>query len=177
MRRILIWLSLSLALFTGEISSQTQSGGPDDQSGRTTLNAKASCSKAKPGTAIAELVLNTMRQEASRYLDVATVRVDVTTVRNGFDSGLSLAIWPSKADLETKSSDHRIDPIKPLRIVPSSTTAQDRNVGSPTTRFTVENLQPGVNYFWRLEVPTPQGTHKTNIVMTTGPVCPIDWKR
>lgn len=180
MRFISIILIFSSALYSSP-ENQTRDQQPTKTESPNTdeLKVQASCSRENLGVGIAQITWLRPKAGASRGAAQPSVQVEVTTVKDGFDTGAALIVWPNAArSREALSpSDHRLDPLRGLRVAPVAETKGARALSGTGRKVTIENLSPGVNYFWRVQTKTDGTTTSSTVVKTTAPVCPVDYKK
>jgi hypothetical protein len=169
---------------SAEVRGQAPTEKTHDTSGE--LQVQVSCSKTDPGIAIAEVSWTERKSARSEAGATKPSQLEVTTVKNGFKSGAAITVWPkaegAKIGAGMGVSDHRIDPLRTLQVSSTEKTrggaGQSLGVtnGASTNAVTIHNLQPGINYFWRVQRTSGdvQGSH---IVMTTAPICAVDYKK
>lgn len=180
MRYISIFFILTFGL---DSSTYTQTQGMQTAGAASPnsedLKVQASCSKVNLGVSAAQITWSGPKAAASRGAGQSSIQVEVTTVKGGFDSGAAVVVWPNVArSREALSpSDHRLDPLRGLRVAPIAETKGARAPGDTGRNVTVENLSPGVNYFWRVQTKSDGTTMSSSVVKTTAPVCPVDYKR
>jgi hypothetical protein len=113
-------------------------------------------------------------------------QLEVTTRPSGFDEGNYLILWPArklsrpvgKSVIPSNTND-RNDPLLRLKVGTVDTSvlgAKSKGTaeGMQTVAVKPENLEAGVNYYWRVSLKTTQGWTSTGIVRVQGKVCPMD---
>jgi hypothetical protein len=179
---VAVWLTLFCST---DLRGQAPATKSQDMTGE--LQVRVSCSKVKPGVAIAEVSWPESKSASARAGAVKSGQLEVTTVKDGFSTGAAVRVWPSSGKDRIGAglgrTDHRIDPLRTLQV--SSNGGAKANAGqSPggskgtsTNSVTIQNLQPGINYFWRLQRNGGDAQLPTSIVTTTAPVCAVDYKK
>lgn len=169
------------------ITAQTPA---DQQTSRVepglTIDVVGFCSTSVPRTSNARL---TWRAAATALgagiasLSAATQRLETTVFKNGFERGLFVALpvgsavadRPVAAVAQTPAaqqlSSRRAFQIRMTSVEPTPRSVVD--AGSDMEAV-VENLEPGVNYTWRLTVDTPAGRIVSKPVTLRAPICPTD---
>ena len=180
MLRALTVFAMAFCLFTSGIpqicGQESKSETPADTG---ELTVQASCSKVSLGKGIAVVSWSGARVGANKQHAPNSNQLEVTTVKDGFATGAAVTVWPNAAkSIEALStSDHRLDPLRGLRLSISAKSQGGRAPGTATGPVTIQNLSPGVNYFWRVQTRIDGKMVPSNVVMTTAPVCPVDYKR
>ncbi len=143
------------------------------------LKVQTSCSRINLGTSVAEVSWMGTKAGTTRDQSAAATQLEVTTVKDGFLSGASVTVWPSSAKARENLSltDHRLDPLRSLRIAPPDRAHGILAASKPENAITIQNLAPGVNYYWRVSTKTDGDLIPSSVVMTTGPVCPVDYRK
>lgn len=109
-------------------------------------------------------------------------QIDLTTSRSGFDHGLYVKVWPlpstptqeNDAPGAAASRSHELDPARKVRAATKSLGPSGGPGGPESNSIEVENLEAGVNYYWRVRVPTQNGWTASQVVVVQAPVCPVD---
>jgi hypothetical protein len=178
--------AVSLALLcSADLRGQAPTAKSQDTSGE--LQVRISCSKAKPGVAIAEVSWAEQKSVSAGAGAAKPSQLEVTTVKNGFSTGAAVTVWPKAEGANIGAgmgaSDHRIDPLRNLQVSPNEKglggAGQSLGVtkGASLNAVTIQNLQPGINYFWRLQRNNGDVKRPASVVMTTAPVCAVDYKK
>ena len=153
------------------------------------LTCEQFCSDTKLRTSNARLrwTLTRAALAASNLenLAAASQTLEVTVYKNGFDKGLMVALPLSPATpdrpvlavaapqaaaqvnpQQVRAFQIRLIQIEPLRAATADAEAQMGAV--------VENLEPGVNYTWRIAINTPAGRIVSRPTTCQAHVCPAD---
>jgi len=156
-----------------------------------TLDVEGFCSETRLRTSNARI---TWRARATALgagvasLDAATQRLETTVFKGGFDRGLfvALPIGDAAADrpiaaiapggaatgaaqqtLTRRAYQIRLIQVNASRVSATATDSSQRDA-------VVENLEPGVNYTWRIAVDAPAGRMVSPSVSLRALVCPAD---
>ena len=154
---------------------------------------ETSCSKVSPGVGIADVSWKGSQTSVSRDARDTTTQVQllVTTVKDGFSTGAAVKVWPSSGKERVGSglgaSDHRLDPLRGLAVAPApnsvasgrspSKSPQAASQQERSNSIRIQNLQPGINYIWRLQRVHNGTFDSSNTVTTAAPVCAVDFKK
>lgn len=149
------------------------------------------CSPDEPGTPVAEVrVVVSAPAAGSENLRKAAAaqNVEATVHEDGFDRGLFVRL-PSVAPQARFARAGQPADAKPLpgldRLTVSAVaTSQDpagalrlarpAESGRENVVLQVQGLQPGMNYYWRVQAPSARGPQ---VVMCRAPICPADRPR
>jgi hypothetical protein len=115
----------------------------------------------------------------------------VTTVKDGFSTGAAVKVWPNVGNERVASglgaTDHRLDPLRSLALAPAaSSSANARDAAKPApaetqkggwTSIRIQNLQPGINYIWRVQRMHGGAVDSSSTVTTAAPICAVDFKK
>jgi hypothetical protein len=156
-----------------------------------TLDIEGFCSETRLRTSNARITWRARREAIAGIasLSAAPQRLEATVFKGGFDKGLYVALPVGDA-----AADRPIAAIAPA--VPGVAAAAQQTltrrafqirliaVAAPRAAVAaadtsemdavVENLEPGVNYTWRLAVDAPAGRMVSPTVSLRAPVCPAD---
>jgi len=129
----------------------------------TSLSCEVFCSDTRVGASVAELTFNADAASFSQLV------LEVTVYKNGFEIGRFARATPIRAG-------QKFEIIRPAGEAGSApgfdtliVTAVRLQAGLVTVR--VENLDAGLNYFWRVH---PVGGSGTEITMCQAVECPVD---
>jgi hypothetical protein len=158
--------------------------------GGVAVTIETYCSDTKLRTPNARISWSTptavMAARSSAAAAIAAESIETTVFKNGFEKGL----WVS-LPLSPRASAAR--PIVPqaqpqlrrptlrafqIRVVGVEETARESAAAAGAAEDTsavVENLEPGVDYSWRIAFDTPQGKIVSPVVRTRAPICPADF--
>lgn len=157
------------------------------------LRVETFCSKVRPGVGLADVSWKESQTSVSRGARDTTTRVQllVTSVKDGFSTGAAVKVWPSSGRERVGSglgaSDHRLDPLRGLAVAPApnsvasgrspSKSPQAASQQERSNSIRIQNLQPGINYIWRLQRVHDGTFDLSNTVTTAAPVCAVDFKK
>jgi hypothetical protein len=150
-----------------------------------TVTCEVFCSSTKVRTANARIrwSLTKAGLDASRVTNLAAAKqsLEATIYKNGFEKGLSITL-PIAAATPLRSIEPvitqpaqarlRAYQIRLIEIEPPKAEVSDA-AGSEMGAV-VENLEPGVNYIWRIAIDTPGGRIVSAATRCQAPVCPVD---
>ena len=189
-RFLLVGLFLLTCL--GGLDLRGQAPQPTRPEANGDLRVETYCSKVSPGVGIADVSWKESQTSVSRGARDTTTRVQllVTSVKDGFSTGAAVKVWPSSGKERVGSglgaSDHRLDPLRGLVVAPApNSVASGRSPSkSPqasqqerSNSIRIQNLQPGINYIWRLQRVHDGTLDSSNTVTTAAPVCAVDFKK
>jgi hypothetical protein len=150
-----------------------------------TLTCEVFCSTTKIRTSNARIRWSVSQAalEASRFssLTAAKQTLETTVYRDGFEKGLSVALPIAQATLtqaiapviaQPAQARLRAFQIRLIEIEPPRTDLTGA-AGSQMSAV-VENLEPGMNYTWRIAIDTPAGRIVSATTTCEAPVCPVD---
>ena len=155
-----------------------------------TLSAQVFCSETKLRTVNVRLnwSLTTVARDAVKVATLAGAKqtLDTTVYAQGFEKGLyatlpvpaggAVKVVPAVVNQAPAAQPARETPrafqirLLEARPVPPDT----RDLTSGEFEVVVEDLEPGVNYTWRLTIETPSGKLVSAPVTVQAPVCPAD---
>jgi hypothetical protein len=177
-----LWPTAAVAQGTADTArSQSESG--------LTLSAEVFCSETKLRTANMRLQwsLSPAARSAAKLTALADAKqtLDATVYAGGFEKGLYVSLpVPSGAVLRPvapvvapAAAQARQTPTRAFQIhLIEAGTARNTTAAVDSAPFTavVEDLEPGVNYTWRLTIETPGGRVVSAPVMMQAPTCPAD---
>jgi hypothetical protein len=151
------------------------------------IEAVGFCSETRPRTSNARL---TWRAGATALgagvtsLAATTQRLETTVFKNGFERGLFVALPIGAAGADRgiaavaqtpaaqQLASRRAFQIR-ITVVNAARPAETADGGSEMDAV-VENLEPGVNYIWRLAIDGPAGRIASRPVTLRAPICPTD---
>lgn len=155
------------------------------------LVCEAYCSPDEPGVPVTEvrLVVSAPAPGSENLRKAAAAQnVEATVHEDGFDRGLFVRLPTIAPQARFAPAGPRAD-AKPLpgldRLTVSAvTTSQDpagalrlarpAESGRENVVLQVQGLQPGMNYYWRVQAPSARGPQ---VVMCRAPICPADRPR
>jgi hypothetical protein len=155
------------------------------------LTCEAYCSETKLRTANARIRWKLVPGPAldaakARNLSTAEQRLETTVYKNGFDKDLYLSLPISQTGYEravpssslAKQGQERLRAYQ-IRIVDVERPRSKElfATGAAETVAVVENLEPGMNYTWRLVIQTDADKVASPTVTCQAPVCPADMVR
>jgi len=163
-----------------QASSQSESG--------LTLAAEVFCSDTKLRTgnvrvrwSLSPAALSTAGLAS---LAAATQSLDATVFAGGFEKGLYVTVpvpaaTPSKpvapvaqASVRARKTPLRAYQIQLIEVAPPRVGAAAEESGEMSA--VIENLEPGVNYTWRLNIETASGKLVSAPITVQAPTCPAD---
>jgi hypothetical protein len=115
--------------------------------------------------------------------------IETTVYKNGFEKGLWVALPLSsqatperpiaaRAQGQLKALNIRAFQLRVVGVEPPAVRREnagtEEKAMSEETGVVVENLEPGVNYLWRVALDTANGRVVSPTVKTRAPVCPAD---
>jgi hypothetical protein len=170
-----------LATATTEAAQPPQSAQPPRVDARFSLTAEPFCSEVKVRTSSARLHWSApaaaLAANGLTTLAAARQTLEATIYKNGFEQGLLVAvpIGPATADRPVLPQAQAAGRQQPrafqIRVVgveqPRATDAADAGV-------VVENLEPGVNYTWRIALETRAGRIVSPAARFQAKICPAD---
>jgi hypothetical protein len=176
---------------TGAFAQGTDDRARSSSESGLTVAAEVFCSEAKLRTANVRLrwSLSPAARSTTKLATLANAKqtLDTTVYANGFEKGLyvSLAV-PSGSVLKA------VTPVTPaaapgaqarqppprafqIRLIEAGPArAKEAAVDSGEFTAVVEDLEPGVNYTWRLTIEAPSGRLVSAPVTAQAPACPAD---
>jgi hypothetical protein len=191
-RRFLLAGSFLLTCLGG-LDLRGQAPQPTRPEASGELNVQTSCSKVNAGVAFADVSWKQSNSSPTRGARDASVQVQVlvTTVKDGFSTGAAVKVWPNAGNERVASgleaTDHRLDPLRALAVAPaanSSANVRDSAKSAPVetqkegwSSIRIQNLQPGINYIWRLQRMHDGAVDSSSTLTTAAPVCAVDFKK
>jgi len=150
-----------------------------------TLKCEIFCSEAprRPSSARIRWTLSRAARTAANIAALTGARqtLEVTVFKDGFQQGLYAtlpiaAVSPDRppiaaAAAQATQSQLRAYQIRIISVEQPRTTAAD---GDAEMSAVVENLEPGVNYTWRIAIDAPGGRLVSASTRCKAPVCPND---
>lgn len=151
------------------------------------LDVEGFCSETRLRTSNARI---TWRAGASALgpgglpgLAAATQRLETTVFKNGFAQGLFVALPIGTAAVDrpiaaiaqapaTQQPPRRAYQIRLITV--NAARASAASDGASEMDAVVENLEPGVNYTWRIAIDGPTGRVVSPSISQKAPVCPAD---
>ncbi len=138
----------------------------------STVEITAECSLLKPRTGL--VTINWKEQQRS----FAEYRLDLTTRKGGFDNELFATVWPIRYGNESKLINRKRYPSEDLtRGLKLSTSAVNPSRNSSPSTVTLEGLEPGINYFWRVLRRDESGWTTSEVIRIEAPTCPVDLQK
>lgn len=171
------------------VTAVSQTKPPAQRVENTKLKVRTFCSKVNPGVAVAEISWSDGGSASARGAIDSSAQIVVTTVKDGFSTGAAVKVWPApgkeRLGVGLGTSDHRLDPLRALEAStePSANTKSIARAPAGEQKETagnsikIRNLEPGINYFWRLHRGGGGTAPENDTVMTTAPICPADFKK
>jgi hypothetical protein len=157
-----------------------------------TLSAQVFCSETKLRTANLRLnwALTPVAREAVKVSTLTSAKqtLDTTVYAQGFEKGLyatlpvptggavktpvAAVVSPAPAAQPARETPRAFQ----IRLLEAQAVAQPgvRDPASGEFEAVVEDLEPGVNYTWRLTIETPSGKLVSAPITIQAPVCPAD---
>jgi hypothetical protein len=179
---LVLWSTVgSFAAGQDEMRSQSESG--------VTLVAEVFCSETKLRTGNVRLRWRLTRaaREAARVesLVAASQTLDVTVFAGGYEKGLYVtlpvpATTPPKPIPAVPQAAERVrkTPLRAFEIQVIEVTPPAARTGAVPEEgemsAVVENLEPGINYTWRLNIATATGRLVSAPLSFEAPTCPAD---
>jgi hypothetical protein len=175
---------LGLAPDSVALADQAQQQPAARLESRVTLSIETFCSETKLRTSNARIRWNIPRAvlDAAGIAGVAAPRqsLEATVYKNGFDKGLLVAL-----PIGTATVDRPVVPLaqgRPplprafqLRLIEFAQPRVEAAAAAPgEMTAVVENLEPGVNYTWRIAIDTTTGRMVTPSATAQARVCPAD---
>ncbi len=176
-----------VALYVG-IEARGERQTPAQQTPRIetglTVTCEVFCSTTKLRTSNARIRWSLSRAalDANRIATLAGARqtLEATVYKNGFDKGLLVA-FPIGAATPARAIAPQI--AQPAQARLRAFQIQVISIESPPTEAgasgdqmsaVIENLEPGVNYTWRVAIETAAGRIVSAPITCEAPVCPAD---
>jgi hypothetical protein len=187
-RALFILTPLLLVCLTS-VAGVSQTKPPGQRVENAKLKVRTFCSKVNPGIAVAEISWSDGGSASARSAIDSSAQIVVTTVKDGFSTGAAVKVWPPQGKerfgVGLGTSDHRLDPLRALEASTEPSTNTKSTARAPADEqkeaggnsIKIRNLEPGINYFWRLQRGGGGTTPENDTVMTTAPVCPADFKK
>ena len=156
-----------------------------------TLSAQVFCSETRLRTTNIRLnwALTTVARDAVRVTTLGSAKqtLDTTVYAQGFEKGLyatlpvpaggavqvavAASVNPAPAAQPARETPRAFQ----IRLVEARPVPPDtRDLTSGEFEVVVEDLEPGVNYTWRLTIETPSGKLVSAPITVQAPVCPAD---
>jgi hypothetical protein len=194
MARIVAWIGVSCILLSvaARVSAQgTRTTAQNQSPSGLIVSAEAFCSTTKIRTSSVRLRWSLSSQERTKNqlprLAGATQRIETTVFLNGFEKGLfvTLPVPPAstpaakfpavQATTEAPQMRQALPRSFQIRLV-EARPATDREIPGGDDEFTavVEDLEPGLNYKWRLTIDGPAGAVVSVPVELQAVTCPVD---
>lgn len=173
---------------SGTIQPPVETAAPDKASGLT-LTCEVFCSPTRLRTANARIRWqiapgSALAAAGTENLARAVQRLEATVFKNGFEKNLFVSLPVVEPNTERLSQPRISSGQERLRAfqirVAEVRAPRDTSrfaAGSEEVVAVVENLEPGVNYTWRLAVDTAAGDFTSQTVRCQAPVCPADFVR
>jgi hypothetical protein len=175
---------LGLAPDTVALADQAQPQPAARLESRLTLSIETFCSETKLRTSNARIRWSIPRTalDAAGIAGVAAARqsLEATVYKNGFEKGLLVALPIGAATVDRPVLPQlQGRPQQPrafqLRLIEFAQPRVDAAAGTPgEMSAVVENLEPGVNYTWRIAIDTPSGRLVSPSATSQARVCPAD---
>jgi hypothetical protein len=175
---------VGLAPVSMALADQAQQPAAARLESRVTLSIETFCSDTKLRTSNARIHWSIPRAvlDAAGIADVAAARqsLEATVYKNGFEKGLLVAL-----PIGTASVDRPVLPLtqgRPqqprafqLRLIEFAQPRVDAAAAaSGEMTAVVENLEPGVNYTWRIAIDAAAGRLVSSTATAQARVCPAD---
>jgi hypothetical protein len=175
---------LGLAPHTLALADQAQPQPAARLESRLTLSIETFCSETRLRTSNARIRWGMPRAvlDGAGIAGVAAARqsLEATVYKNGFEKGLLIALPIGAATVDR--------PVVPLaqgrpqqprafqlRLIEFTPPGVQAAAGTPAEMTAVvENLEPGVNYTWRIAIDTPSGRMVSPSATAQARVCPAD---
>jgi hypothetical protein len=187
-RRVVPWV-VSFFTSAGAFSQGIQDTARSQTAGGLTLSAEAFCSPTKPRVSNVRLrwTLSPEALSASKLSRVADARhsLDTTIYANGFEKGLyvTLTLQPGAVVARPEAAITAVATQSPqlrqnlprafrIRLIEAGPNAA---ADTSTYRAVVEDVEPGVNYTWRLTIEAPAGKVVSAPVEVQAVACPVDF--
>ena len=153
-----------------EASDRVQPIVTEEEESPIELQVETFCSLTKIRTSVARLIW----EVDPTLLDKQ--QIDATVFKQGFDKGFFGSVSPIRPQSKfqppeelPESERDALAPILNLRLEEVTYDSDQRVVS-----VDVENLEPGLNYFWRVLTLTDKGLVPSNTVSVEAPVCVAD---
>lgn len=182
-----VLLAVVLSLYpAGAFAQSIRETARSESSTGLTLVAEVFCSETRLRTANVR-VRWSLSPAARSAIGFAPPKqsLDTTVFKGGFDKGLFVtmpipAATPPNpvAPLAQAATQTRQTPLRAYQIqlveVQQPRAAPGAAAESGEIAAVIENLEPGVNYTWRLTIEAPSGKTASAPVTVTAPTCPAD---
>jgi hypothetical protein len=192
MQRSPCWLAVlaaaGLTAFGAPVVGDTQLPAENSRArsaSGVTLTCEVFCSQTKLRTANARLRWSVDRAALGARglanLDSAKQMLEVTVFDQGFEKGLSITLpitaatpeRPVAALAQGRQPGLRAYQIQIIEV--ERPAAREAAPDAPTEMgVVIENLEPGMNYTWRLAIESPKGRLLSEAVTCQAPTCPAD---
>ena len=174
---------LGLAPDSVALADQAQQQPASRLESRMTLSIETFCSETRLRTSNARIRWSIPRAvlDAAGIAGVGAARqsLEATVYKNGFEKGLLVAL-----PIGTATVDRPVVPLaqgRPqqprafqLRLIEFAQPRVEAAAAAPEMTAVVENLEPGVNYTWRIAIDTTTGRMVTPSATAQARVCPAD---
>lgn len=158
-----------------------------------TIDVEGFCSETRLRTSNARITWRAGRAALAGMasLTAAPQRLETTVFKGGFEKGLYVALpigdaaadrpiaaiapaIPGVAGAAQQTLTRRAYQIRLIAVTAPRAAAAAAAADTSEMDAVVENLEPGVNYTWRLAVDAPAGRMVSPTVSLRAPVCPAD---
>jgi hypothetical protein len=175
---------IGLAPVSVALADQAQPQPAARLESRVTLSIETFCSETKLRTSNARIRWSIPRAvlDAAGIAGVAAARqsLEATVYKNGFEKGLLVALPIGTATVDRpvvplaqgRPQQPRAFQLRLIEFAPPRVEAAAATPGEMTA--VVENLEPGVNYTWRIAIDTPSGRMVSPTATGQARVCPAD---
>jgi hypothetical protein len=176
--------SIGLASDTVALADQAQQPPAARLESRLTLSIETFCSETRLRTSNARIRWSMPRAvlDGAGIASVAAARqsLEATVYKNGFEKGLLVALPIGAATVDRpvvplaqgRPQQPRAFQIRLIEFTPPGVQAAAATTGEISA--VVENLEPGVNYTWRIALDTPSGRTVSPSATVQARVCPAD---
>ena len=173
---------VGLAPVSVALADQAQQQPAARLESRVILSIETFCSETKLRTSNARIRWSIPRAvlDAAGIAGVAAARqsLEATVYKNGFEKGLLVALPIGTATVDrpvVPLTQGRSQPPRAfqLRLIEFAQPRVDAAAASEMTAV-VENLEPGVNYTWRIAIDAPSGRMVSPTATAQARVCPAD---
>jgi hypothetical protein len=148
---------------------------PYDPNYSSSLECHMTCNLTQPRSPEANLTL--IPPSSRPAIPAGSLRLDVTIYFDGFEKG-NFAILSSLAQPRGCFESSGRPPNAPPPGLHVCVTRVGNGQPSPMhdRAITVQGLEPGLNYFWRVLSATASGWITSEVVRCQAPVCPVDFQ-
>ncbi len=181
---VIALMVLGFAPRTAALVEQAQAQRAPQVESRMTVSVETFCSETKLRTSNARIRWSVppAALTASGIASLAAARqsLEATVYKNGFDKGLlvTLPIGTATAERPVVPQAQGRQPLPrafQLRLIQVEQPRADAAAGTPgEMTAVVENLEPGVNYTWRIAIDAASGRIVSPSATSQARVCPAD---